>query len=280
MKKLNERKLRWILRELKRGELSIYRIARQQGVTPRWVRKLRNRFRDRSFSEIQIGVCGRPPKPIPKAEKQLILELYERMPMGAVKLERYLELNDMKHIPHNRIHRILMDAGKAKPTEKKIRRKKWVHFERRRGNSLWHGDYCEIEHKQVLALIDDASRYIVGYGVFDSATTDNALIVLNDAIANHGMPKQLMTDHGTQFCANEERTYKFSEKLRKQGIVHIMSRVKRPQSNGKIERRFGTIKRLYAHFGRDMLKAVECYNRMLHLSLDMSPAEAYQIKMR
>ncbi|PIU82229.1 hypothetical protein COS70_01910, partial [Candidatus Micrarchaeota archaeon CG06_land_8_20_14_3_00_50_6] len=75
MKKLNERKLRWILRELKRGELSIYRIARQQGVTPRWVRKLRNRFRDRSFSEIQIGVCGRPPKPIPKAEKQLILEL-------------------------------------------------------------------------------------------------------------------------------------------------------------------------------------------------------------
>jgi len=202
------------------------------------------------------------------------------MPMGAVKLERYLELNDMKHIPHNRIHRILMDAGKAKPTEKKIRRKKWVHFERRRGNSLWHGDYCEIEHKQVLALIDDASRYIVGYGVFDSATTDNALIVLNDAIANHGMPKQLMTGHGTQFCANEERTYKFSEKLRKQGIVHIMSRVKRPQSNGKIERWFGTIKRLYAHFGRDMLKAVECYNRMLHLSLDMSPAEAYQIKMR
>jgi putative transposase len=79
--------------------------------------------------------------------------------------------------------------------------------------------------------------------LFRSATTDNALIVLDLAIAGNGVPKQLMTDHGTQFCCDEDRLYRFSETLKRKGIQHIMARVKRPQSNGKIERWFGTLKR-------------------------------------
>ena len=71
-----------------------------------------------------------------------------------------------------------------------------------------------------------------------------------------GNPKQLMTDHGAQFCANEERKYKFSEAVKQKGIQHIMAKVKRPQSNGKIERWFGTIKKLYFHFGRNLERAV------------------------
>jgi transposase InsO family protein len=64
------------------------------------------------------------------------------------------------------------------------------------------------------------------------------------------------------------------------GIEHIMARVKRPQSNGKIERWFGTFKKLYSHFGNDLERAVNCYNGMLHLSLDATPAEVYLEKLR
>ena len=89
-----------------------------------------------------------------------------------------------------------------------------------------------------------------------------------------------MTDHGTQFCSDEEKVFKFSETLKSMGVEHIMAKVKRPQSNGKEERWFGTIKKLYYHFGKDIDKAVACYNSMFHLSLDTCPSEAYIQKKR
>lgn len=279
MRKLNLRKIRWILNEMKKRELSVYQIARTQKVSQRWVRHLPVKYEGISPYKIRIMKPGRPHTSIPEEERLAVLEVYYRAPMCAVKIEKYLE-KEGKHISHNRIHRILLEAGKVKVTTKKIRRKKWVRYERKHSNSLWHTDFCEIEGKQVIAYIDDASRYIVGHGLFRAATTDNALIVLDLAIAGNGVPKQLMTDHGTQFCSDEDKTYRFSETLKQKGIQHIMARVKRPQSNGKIERWFGTLKKLYFHFGRDLDRAVACYNGMLHLSLDATPAETYKAKMR
>jgi putative transposase len=278
MKKLNLRKIRWILRELKKGEISTYQIAKQQGVTPRWVRQLPRKYAGIPLHKIRILKCGRKPKPIPDTETKTVFEIYEKMPMGATKIELYLKLNGKQHIPHNRIHRILAAAGKAHPLDKKIRRKTWVRFERKHSNSLWHTDYCEIEGKQIISFIDDASRKVVSSGEFDEATTDNALAVLNAGISSHEKPKQVMTDHGTQFCSDEEKVFRFSEALKALDIEHIMARVKRPQSNGKIERWFGTAKKIYFHFDKDLDKTVECYNHMPHLSLDMTPAEAYEKK--
>ncbi|MCD6411959.1 MAG: hypothetical protein J7L20_06020 [Thermoplasmata archaeon] len=34
-RKLNQRKIRWIIREMEKGERSVYRIAKLQNVTPR-----------------------------------------------------------------------------------------------------------------------------------------------------------------------------------------------------------------------------------------------------
>ena len=278
MKKLNLRKIKWILKELKKGELSVYQIAKQQKITSRWVRELPRKYADVPLYRLKILKCGRKPQPIPEKERIEVLDLYEQMPMCAVKIELYNKLNGNKHIPHNRLHKILMEAGKVNKIDKKIRRKKWVRYERKHSNSLWHTDYCEVEGMQIISFIDDASRFIVGSGKFVNATTDNALDVLHDAIKKYGKPKQIMTDHGSQFCTDEERTFQFSEKLKEIGIEHIMSRVKRPQSNGKIERWFGTAKRLYFHFERDLEKTVTCYNRMPHLSLDATPAQAYETK--
>ncbi|HEC93314.1 MAG TPA: IS481 family transposase, partial [Candidatus Atribacteria bacterium] len=44
MRKLNQRKIRWIIREMEKGERSVYRIAKLQNVTPRWVRELYRRY--------------------------------------------------------------------------------------------------------------------------------------------------------------------------------------------------------------------------------------------
>jgi len=46
MKKLNLRKIRWIIRELEKGELSVYQIAKLQGISERWVRQIPRKYAD------------------------------------------------------------------------------------------------------------------------------------------------------------------------------------------------------------------------------------------
>ena len=41
------------------------------------------------------------------------------------------------------------------------------------------------------------------HGVFDEATAANAQAVLHVAIAKHGRPASIMTNHGSQLFANE-----------------------------------------------------------------------------
>lgn len=168
---------------------------------------------------IRLQKPGRKQRSIDDYERHLVVKTYEKMPVCATKMEKYHELLGIPRMPHNRIHRILVDEGIAKPLRKKIKRKKWVRWQRRHSNSLWHTDFSDAEDgKQVIAYIDDASRKVLSYGKFDNATTDNALFVLDKAIKKNGKPRQVMTDHGAQFCADEEKIYRFREALKKRGI--------------------------------------------------------------
>ena len=48
-------------------------------------------------------------------------------------------------------------------------------------------------------MIDDYSRFVVGYGIFTDATMGHAISVLRKAIARYGKPEALLTDRGMQF---------------------------------------------------------------------------------
>jgi putative transposase len=284
MRTLNLRKVRWIVREMHKGQLSTRHIAKQQGITPQHARRLYRKYKDvplyKLNREICLKPCGRKPGLIDETERKLILDFYNKLPICAVKIEKYHETFELPRVPHNRIQRILSEAGLVKHIDKKIRRRKWVRYEREYSNELWHTDFTEDDQgKQIMAYIDDASRKVVGKGKFDNATTENALSTLDNAIKKHGKPVEVMTDHGSQFCTDEEKVFKFREELTKRGIKHIMAAVKRPQSNGKIERWFGSTEKLYYHFGRDLDKTVECYNKLPHLSLDTTPEVAYLERM-
>jgi putative transposase len=111
--------------------------------------------------------------------------------------------------------------------------------------SLWHMDWKQLpDSRWWIAAEDDASRLIVGYGVFQEATAENTIHVLKQAIDKHGRPRELLTDRGSQFYANEgERREKgisqFETYLAEQGIKHILCRINHPQTNGKLERFYG-----------------------------------------
>lgn len=271
MKTLNQKKLNWVVRQMKLGQLSVWQVARQQGITPRHARRLFARFKD--CKQPRLKKPGRPPKPLPVEEVQLVKAFYQKQPMGATNMETVLSVNG-QHIPHNRLHRILKQEGLACTQPNKSKRRKWIRYERKRSNSLWHIDWSVFEKKQLCAIIDDASRLIVGYGLFDNATAENSVKVVDKAVLSWGCPRQLISDHGVQFTSikrescSEPQPNAFQKRLQQLGIQHIKARVKHPQTNGKLERWWQTARFLAKHFG-SLPKAVTYYNEQRpHMSLE------------
>jgi len=243
--KLNNRKTRWLIQEKLRGRGS-GELALIQKVTRRRVEQLWQTYRKTGLIPT-LKKPGRPRSSRDLKEATMILEAYDQHSLGAVNLERIINTKLGVHIPHNRIHEVLRMNSKATPQPSKQQRRTWVRYERTHSMSLWHMDWKQLTTGEwFLAIMDDASRFIVAYGVFPQATTENTLTILKQAIAKYGYPDEILTDRGSQFYANEgERKEKgvsqFERYLAEQGIKHILCRVNHPQTNGKLERFYGVL---------------------------------------
>ncbi len=270
------------------GELSVWQIAKQQKITPRHARRVYKKYG--GIQQPKLLNPGRQPNKIPKQEIVLVKRLFKKQPFGAVNMERIISI-DGKHIPHNRIHKIMKQEGLAITQPNKSRKRKWIRYEREYSNELWHIDWSMFQNKWLIAILDDASRLIVGYGLFDNATQNNSITVMQQAIQQYGKPQQLISDHGVQFtsisrenCSNPADN-KFQQFLAEQEIQHIKARVKHPQTNGKLERWWQTNNKLVNHFG-SLKKAIHNYNEQRpHMSLNtvnalVTPMQAFQQKRR
>jgi putative transposase len=289
MKKLNKRKIRWIIRQMDKRDFGVYTIARIQSITKQHAYRVYKKYK--KVKDPILLPCGRKPKEIPEEERTLVLETWKEHPLSACMLEAIIEEERGIHIPHNRIHKILKEEGLAKNELKKQKRRKWIRYERRHSLSLVHGDWFVINGKQIFLAIDDASRLLYAYGEFDRATTENSIKAVKNGIKQFGKPKQFHTDHGSQFVANEQKGKKqgvsqFTLFLQSLGIQHIKARIKHPQANGKNERVKQTIEKLWKHFG-SLDKAVKYYNyKRPHMSLGNgkikleTPYQAFVRKLR
>jgi len=274
MKKLNKRKIRWIVREVRKRDIGLYTIAKVQNITPQHALYVHKKYK--GCKDPILFRCGRKPKEITDEERNIVIEAYNEIRASAVMLEQYLEEKGI-HIGHNRIHRILLQAKLAKEERRKKYRRKWVRYERKHSNSLWHTDWFEYKGKQCILYIDDASRFIPCCGEFCNANTKNSIEVFKQGL-KYGIPKQVMSDHGTQF------DNQFTEQIKEIGSNHIKARIKHPQSNGKAERVIGTIKKLWNELG-SLEKAIEHYNcKKPHMSLTngklRTPCQAFLEKKR
>ncbi len=125
---------------------------------------------------------------------------------------------------------------------KKPRRRKWVRYERTHSSSLRYTDYkLPDDGRWPMAYQDDTSRLITGYGVFADATCRHAIEVLHAAMKKRGRPASILTDRGSRFHAGGSEHKKkgaseFEQELVRWEIRHILARVSRPQTNGKLKR--------------------------------------------
>ena len=199
MKKLNKRKIKWIVKESERRELGFYTIGKQQKITARHARRVAKKYR--KCKDPILLKCGRKPRPITNEERNIVIQAYKEIITGATMIEQYLDEKGI-HINHNRIHKILLEAKLAREEQKKKHRRSWVRYERKHSLSLVHADWFEHKRRQGIIFIDDASRFITGYGEFDNANMDNTIKVFKKSL-KWGIPKLTHTDHGTQFVSVE-----------------------------------------------------------------------------
>lgn len=289
MTKLNQRKINWVMKELEKKELSVNHIAKVQGITARRVRQLRE-YKDKTgevFSlKVERETCL---KPLKYEEICIIHDAREKYKFGSTLLERIIDKEYKVHIPHNRIQDILEIGGFAVPLNKKVKRKDWIRYERKHSNSMWHTDWTQLDDgRWFIAFEDDASRKIMSWGIFDNATSEHSVEILKRGIEINGKPRAMLTGRDIQFYATEAEGKKqgktvFQFFLEDQGIKHIVGRVNHPQTNGKQERFFGTVKSKLHEF-KSMDDLIQWYNDIRpHMSLDFdnleTPSQAFVRKM-
>jgi len=288
MVKLSERKARWIIQQ-KLGGRGTGELALIQRVSRRRVEQLWQAYRLTGVLPA-LKKAGRPRKAtISFQDATLILETYDKLKVNALTLETVLKHRHGVSLPHNSIHAILKENGRALPQPSKQTRRKWVRYEREHSMSLWHMDWKQLwDRRWWIAAEDDASRLIVSYGVFQDATAEHTIQVLKQAIEKYGRPREVLTDRGSQFYANEgERREKgvsqFEAFLAEQGIKHILCRVNHPQTNGKLERFYGVYEQKQHQF-KTIDEYVHWHNEIKpHLSLNIealeTPIQAFHRKL-
>lgn len=207
------------------------------------------------------------------AEKEIV-DLRSKTGWGARKLYQYLKHLD---ISQRTISFILKKNDLTRKEHNRGQRAKYVRFERKHSNSLWHIDDSEFDKKgKIIAVVDDATRYCLGILYVPTVTTLVVTEFLNNLIKKFGSPKQIISDNGAPYGLKSKYS-KFDVWCRRRKIEHIRTRVKRPQTNGKVERIFGTIDKEIKFCNNDLELFRLRYNHYRpHESLfSKTPAEEY-----
>lgn len=287
MKKLNQKKIKWIVKEYERRDKGLWTIGQIQKITPQHVCKVYRKYKGRD--DPILKKCGRRTKPVSPEERRIVIDTYKEYLVGATMIEILLNEKGI-HMSHNRIHKIMLEEGLAKHEESKQKRRKYRCYQRHHSLSLVHMDWFQFKGKWYILFEDDASRFIIGSGEFPNRSSDNAWKVFKESL-KYGVPKQLHSDNDTTFKALEQEGKKkgecdFEKKVKEKGVHQIFARRHHPQSNGKNERLNGTMKRLMKK-GKSFSEAVKHYNfKKPHWALmtdegkTRTPYRAFLDKMR
>lgn len=134
-------------------------------------------------------------------------------------------------------------------------------FERESPNELWQIDIAgaqTIGHLGSLflfTLLDDCSRFVVAAFYTTDQKSGHVIELLRQAISKYGRPLEILADNGTQFkniLGNLGSKYERILKLL--DIRPVFARARHPQTKGKLERFFGTVKTMFLSEVRYQIK--------------------------
>lgn len=166
-------------------------------------------------------------------------------------------------------------------------------YERPHINEVWCGDSSagpwlktsdgKRHRVHIIALIDDASRFVLGADVFFNDTFVNLMTVMKSAVSKYGKPKVFNFDNGSAYKNRQMELL-----AARIGSVISYCRPYTPTQKAKIERWFRTLKdqwmasldmrdfRSLEELRGSLMTYVSAYNQRTHSSLKgLSPQERF-----
>lgn len=176
------------------------------------------------------------------AEQRVIVDFHAQYPLEGYRRLTFMMIDrDIVACSPTSVYRVLQRAGLlcrwTQPT-----RKGTGFVQPLTPHEHWHTDFSYVNIGGVFyflcAIIDGASRYVVHWEIRPTMKETDAEIVLQRAREKFPTARpRLITDNGSQFVAQEFKTY-----VRLASMTHVRTSPGYPQSNGKIERFYRTIK--------------------------------------
>jgi transposase InsO family protein len=177
-------------------------------------------------------------------EKQAILDFHDRHPLDGYRRLTFMMLDDdIVAVSPSSVYRVLKGAGRLDRWHPKAS-KKGTGFVQPIGPHVhWHVDISYLNlggtFYYLCSLLDGYSRYIVHWEIRQSMTEQDVETIVQRALEKHpGVTPRIISDNGPQFIAKDFKTF-----IRISGMTHVRTSPFYPQSNGKLERWHGSLKR-------------------------------------
>ena len=241
--RLEQKQIDYIIRERKKGRKASH-IAEEMKISQRRVQQLWAEFRDVGKVHI-LQKPGRTEVHPTKEQIQAVLDARKTIPAGATRTAKYLRGKNLE-ISYSLVYKIMKDNDMVTASAAKSRRRKWIRYERRYSNAMWHTDWHDMKEPRfrgykLITYLDDASRCVVAATVFKEATSENSVAVLRAAIKEFGAPATILSDNGSCFVGVRRKVPSkswtptvFEAELLDRGIELINTRPYHPQTNGKL----------------------------------------------
>lgn len=177
-------------------------------------------------------------------ERAAILEFHDRHPFEGYRRLTFMMLDEnIVAVSPTSVYRVLKAAGRLD--------RKWVTTSKKgtgfvqplQPHQHWHIDvsYINVEGTfyYLTSILDGYSRAIIHWELRETMTEQEIEVILQKALEQHpGVKPRIISDNGPQFIARD-----FQQFIRLVGIIHVRTSPYYPQSNGKLERWHGSLKR-------------------------------------
>jgi len=265
---------RWCIRRLQE-DWPVRKVSEHVSIPKSTIHEWWSRFQRKGWE----GLLNESRRPhtihrLPEATVQRIVEIRQREGWCHEAIAAYLNQREGIKVSSGSTYRILKRYDLITRTYKPRKQRTYIRFQRTHPDSLWQTDIKYYGDQYLIAFLDDCSRYVPSAMLCEHATTRRILKLLDETLSHGRIPKQILSDHGTQFYS-EDGGSQFTAYLKAHGIEHIMGSIGKPTTQGKIERFFQTFQLYYPRFN-NLDRFREAYNHKPHRSLNYkTPAEIY-----
>lgn len=228
-----------IIFTVKKYGLPTRRVREVLPLSPRTFRRWMRLLRSGLFALLPKSRKTHHARRTPKGIEALACRMKKENPAwGYVRISAELLKLGIERSP-NTVKEILKRNGYVPEPDEEISVK---NIETHQPHEMWVMDITTVRIFNLIpvylfCVLDDFSRCVLSYAIAFRPSSQWVLGVLEKTAWSFGSPRRMLTDNGGQFLSDE-----FKKFVAQYNIRHVRSRPYHPQTNGKIERFFKSLK--------------------------------------